>query len=115
MPCFTGTHLPLIQAPMAGVQDWRLAAAVSEAGGLGSLPAGMLSAAQLEEQLGALAQATRRPWGVNFFCHSAPDNDPQGEARWASALGPLYQTYDVNPADIPTGPSRKPFDADAAV
>lgn len=114
MPCFTGTHLPLIQAPMAGVQDWRLAAAVSEAGGLGSLPAGMLSAAQLEEQLGALAQATRRPWGVNFFCHSAPDNDPQGEARWASALGPLYQTYDVNPADIPTGPSRKPFDADAA-
>ena len=48
MPCFTGTHLPLIQAPMAGVQDWRLAAAVSEAGGLGSLPAGMLSAAHGE-------------------------------------------------------------------
>ena len=61
------TALPLIQAPMAGVQDWRLAAAVSEAGGLGSLPAGMLNARQLEEQLAQLGQATRQPYNVNFF------------------------------------------------
>ena len=36
---FLGTELPIIQAPMAGVQRSRLAAAVAGAGGLGSLPA----------------------------------------------------------------------------
>ena len=37
-----GIELPLIQAPMAGVQDSALAVAVSNAGGLGSLPFAML-------------------------------------------------------------------------
>ncbi|MCP4519496.1 MAG: hypothetical protein GY824_30225, partial [Delftia sp.] len=49
MSALFATDFPLIQAPMAGVQDWRLAAAVCEAGGLGSVPAGMLSAQGLEE------------------------------------------------------------------
>ena len=55
------TALPLIQAPMAGVQDWRLAAAVCAAGGLGSVPAGMLDAAGLERQLAQLSAATNSP------------------------------------------------------
>ena len=56
------TALPLIQAPMAGVQDWRLAAAVCAAGGLGSVPAGMLDAAGLEQQLAQLSAATDSPF-----------------------------------------------------
>ncbi|WP_178338795.1 nitronate monooxygenase, partial [Marinobacter nauticus] len=51
---FLGTDLPIIQAPMAGVQDSRLAAAVSNAGGLGSLPCAMLTAAALRAELEAL-------------------------------------------------------------
>jgi NAD(P)H-dependent flavin oxidoreductase YrpB (nitropropane dioxygenase family) len=41
-----GVELPIIQAPMAGSSDAELAIAVSEAGGLGSLPCGMLTSDQ---------------------------------------------------------------------
>lgn len=59
--------LPLIQAPMAGVQNVELAASVCEAGGLGSLPCAMLSPAQLVEQLDLLTQKTDKPFNLNFF------------------------------------------------
>ena len=51
MDALLGTRLPIVQAPMAGVQDWRLAAAVGSAGGLGSVPAGMLTAEALAAEL----------------------------------------------------------------
>ena len=44
-----GTELPIIQAPMAGVQGSALAVAVSNAGGLGSLPCALLGADALHE------------------------------------------------------------------
>lgn len=108
------TSLPLIQAPMAGVQDWRLAAAVCEAGGLGSVPAGMLDAAGLEQQLTQLSAATNNPWNVNFFCHDSPASNPEGEQRWVATLRPYYDEFSADPSAIPEGPSRKPFDADCA-
>nr|WP_202560439.1 nitronate monooxygenase [Alcanivorax sp. DP30] len=108
------SRLPLIQAPMAGVQDWRLAAAVCEAGALGSLPAGMLAPAQLAEQLDQLQQATARPYNVNFFCHTTPAAAPHREREWAELLAPYYREVGADPAAIPTGPSRKPFDEDCA-
>ncbi len=114
MPSPFSTTLPLIQAPMAGVQDWRLAAAVSETGGLGSLPAGMLSAGQLEEQLAQLGQATRKPYNVNFFCHDSPAPNPEGEQRWIDILQSYYDEFSADSSAIPKGPSRKPFDADCA-
>ena len=49
-----GCELPLIQAPMAGAQDHRLAAAVCQAGGLGSLPCAMLTPAALRQELQAM-------------------------------------------------------------
>ncbi len=109
-----GTSHPLIQAPMAGVQDWRLAAAVCAAGGLGSVPAGMLDASGLEQQLAPLSAATNSPWNVNFFCHDAPAPNPKGEQRWIDTLRPYYDEFAADPAAIPEGPSRKPFDADCA-
>lgn len=108
------SRLPLIQAPMAGVQDWRLAAAVCDTGGLGSLPAGMLDPEQLAEQLTQLQHATRNPFNVNFFCHQPPPDDPEGERRWADVLAPYYRETGADSAAIPNGPSRKPFDADCA-
>ena len=44
-----GVELPIIQAPMAGSSDAELAIAVSEAGGLGSLPCPMLNPDQVRE------------------------------------------------------------------
>ena len=70
---FLGTALTLIQAPMAGVQGHALAAAaVCNAGGLGSIPAAMLSLDALRNELTQLAAHTDKPYNVNFFCHTPP-------------------------------------------
>ncbi|MBL8468333.1 NAD(P)H-dependent flavin oxidoreductase [Methyloversatilis discipulorum] len=113
-PAIAGLRLPLIQAPMAGVQDHRLAAAVSNAGGLGSLPAAMLGADDLRDQLSALQALTDRPINVNFFCHVPPSPDAAREARWRAALAPYYAEFGVDPAQVPAGPGRMPFSADMA-
>lgn len=113
-PAIAGLRLPLIQAPMAGVQDHRLAAAVSNAGGLGSLPAAMLGADGLRDQLSALQALTDRPINVNFFCHVPPSPDAVREQRWRSALAPYYAEFGVDPAQVTTGPGRMPFSADMA-
>ncbi|MCR6667137.1 MAG: nitronate monooxygenase [Methyloversatilis sp.] len=113
-PAIAGLRLPLIQAPMAGVQDHRLAAAVSNAGGLGSLPAAMLGADALHDQLSALQALTDRPINVNFFCHVQPSPDAAREARWRAALAPYYAEFDVDPAQVSAGPGRMPFSADMA-
>ena len=55
-----GIELPIIQAPMAGVQGSALAVAVSNAGGLGSLPCAMLDAGGMRSEL---PPSARRPTG----------------------------------------------------
>jgi len=81
-------ELPIIQAPMAGVQDSALAIAVSEAGGLGSLPCAMLGTAALLETLTTLQAHTHRPINLNFFCHTPPPQQPEREAAWHKFLAP---------------------------
>lgn len=109
-----GIELPIIQAPMAGVHDHRLAVAVSNAGGLGSLPAAMLSLEALRAELTALQTQTRKPYSVNFFCHTETAPDPAREAAWRTVLAPYYAELELDPAQIPTGPGRAPFSAAAA-
>jgi nitronate monooxygenase len=70
-----GIDLPIIQAPMAGVQGSALAIAVSNAGGLGSLPCAMLGPQALQQELAAIRAQTTKPFNVNFFCHRQPDPD----------------------------------------
>src|SRR5688500_1121539 len=77
-----GTELPLIQAPMAGVQGSALAIAVSNAGGLGSLPCAMLAPDAMRKELEAIRAQTDKPYNVNFFCHVQPQPDAQREAAW---------------------------------
>ena len=81
-----GVELPIIQAPMAGVQGSKLAVAVSNAGGLGSLPCAMLSLEALREELRVIKAQTDKPVNVNFFCHAPPAPSPEREARWREAL-----------------------------
>ncbi|MGQ0522053.1 MAG: NAD(P)H-dependent flavin oxidoreductase [Betaproteobacteria bacterium] len=109
-----GTEFPLVQAPMAGVQGHELAAAVSNAGGLGSLPCAMLSVEGMRKELEALKVKTSRPYNVNFFCHVPPEPSPDREAAWREALGLYYREFGIDPATIPAGPGRMPFSADAA-
>lgn len=64
-----GVRLPIIQAPMAGVQNSALAIAVSRAGGLGSLPCAMLDAGALRAELELIQAADVSAINLNFFCH----------------------------------------------
>ncbi|MEH6650795.1 MAG: nitronate monooxygenase [Motiliproteus sp.] len=110
------THLlnirhPIIQAPMAGVQGSALAIAVSNAGGLGSLPAAMLDLEQLRAELEAIRAQTSHPYSVNFFCHQPEAFDPQREQRWRDQLTPYYHEFGLDPADIKAAPPRQPFNA----
>ena len=109
-----GTELPLIQAPMAGAQDSALTVAVSNAGGLGSLPCGLLTLEGMRQELRAVQSQTSKPFNVNFFCHVPPEPDAAREAAWQAALAPYYTEFGVAAASVLTGPGRSPFTADAA-
>lgn len=109
-----GIELPIIQAPMAGVQGSALAVAVSNAGGLGSLPCAMLGPEALRAELDRIGAQTDRPYNVNFFCHHQPQPDATREAMWRQALAHYYREFDIDPASIASGPGRLPFDAAAA-
>ncbi|TAG24718.1 MAG: nitronate monooxygenase [Burkholderiales bacterium] len=107
-----GTTHALIQAPMAGVQGSALAIAVSEAGGLGSLPCAMLSSEQIKAEIEAIRAATSKPYNLNFFCHTPPTPDvatPEREAAWRKLLAPYFAEYGIDPASIPAGAGRAPF------
>jgi nitronate monooxygenase len=108
-----GTPLPIIQAPMAGVQGHALAAAVCQAGGLGSLPCAMLTPEAMRSELAALTAATDRPYNVNFFCHTPPAPDAARQAAWLDALAPCYAALGLSRDGVAAGPGRVPFNAEA--
>ncbi|MEZ4523561.1 MAG: nitronate monooxygenase [Thermomicrobiales bacterium] len=67
-----GLDWPIIQAPMAGSTTPELAAAVSNAGGLGSLGLGTIPAGEAGAQMAAFAELSEGPLNANFFCHEHP-------------------------------------------
>jgi nitronate monooxygenase len=109
-----GISLPIIQAPMAGVQDSALAGAVSNAGGLGSLPCATLGPEEMRQELAALRARTVHPFNVNFFCHNPPQVSVKREAAWRAALLPYFRELGIDPDSIPAGPARSPFSSEAA-
>ncbi len=109
-----GIDLPIIQAPMAGVQGSAMAIAVSNAGGLGSLPCAMLTLDALRSELQAITAQTTRPYNVNFFCHTPPAPDAAREAAWRVVLAPYYAEFGIDPTGVAAGAGRAPFSAEAA-
>ena len=109
-----GMRYPIIQAPMAGVQNTELAMAVTGAGALGSLPAAMLSTAELRKALELLAASGPGPFNINFFCHRQSEPDPVEEQRWREALAPYYAEFGVDARAETTAPGRAPFNTDHA-
>ncbi len=111
---FLGVELPIIQAPMAGVQGSKLAVAVSNAGALGSLPCALFSNDDIQRELAALSEQTRKPFAVNFFCHRPPVADPARESRWRGLLAPYYTELGIDAEAAPKGPTRTPFTGESA-
>ncbi len=101
-----GVEIPIVQAPMAGAQGSELAAAVSGAGALGSLPCAMLSAEQMRAEIEAIRARTDKPFAVNFFCHAPPPADADTSA-WRAKLA---RYYDELGAKDGAGAERRPFD-----
>jgi len=106
-----GIDHPIIQAPMAGASSAQMAIAVSQAGGLGSIAAAMLTAETLRTELQIVQQGTGRSINVNFFVHEPPVEDAVREVGWRKRLEPYYRELGL-PADAGAGgPVRAPFDA----
>ena len=110
-----GTELPIIQAPMAGVQGSALAVAVSNAGGLGSLPCAMLAVEAMRNELAAIRAAHRA--GRTTSTSSAtrrPRRTPSAKPRGGELLAPYFAEFGIDADADPAGPGRAPFTAEAA-
>ncbi len=94
-----GIDLPLIQAPMAGSNGLDMAAAVSNAGGLGSLPCAILDAPNLKKALMSIAAKTTKPININFFAHTPAKPDLQSDRKWLTRLSSYYNELNINPPD----------------
>lgn len=112
-----GLRHPIVQAPMAGISTPELAAAVCEAGGLGSVALGALSTEQAAQAISRTRELTERPFAVNLFCHRPARRDARREANWLTKLRPeferfgseppeelneIYQSFRANPAMLDT-------------
>lgn len=94
---YLAIDIPLIQAPMAGVSTPELAAAVSNAGALGSLGLGASSVARAREAIRRTRALTDRPFNVNLFCHAPPARDAAAEAAWIEVLRPQFARFQAEP------------------
>lgn len=99
-----GLRIPLIQAPMAGVSTPELAAAVTNAGGLGSVALGALSADVADRELARTRELTDGPILANVFVHAAPVRSVAKEAAFISALVPFFERVGVEPPERLTEP-----------
>jgi nitronate monooxygenase len=88
---------PIIQAPMVGVSTPELAAAVSNAGGLGSIGVGASSAEKAREMISATRALTKNPFNVNVFCHRPATHDQERESNWINYLRPFFEEFDTRP------------------
>jgi nitronate monooxygenase len=105
-----GIQSPIIQAPMAGSVLSDMVVAVSEAGGLGSLPCALLSVEQARSELEIIRKQSSRPINVNFFCHQPPRIDPAREMIWRQRLDAYFVELGLdNNTAIQSG-NRAPFD-----
>ena len=99
---------------MAGVQGNALVIAVSNAGGLGSLPCAMLDLDAMRNELAAIKARTSQPFNVNFFSHALPTPNAEREVAWRATLAPYYKEHGIDVDTIPVGPGRSPFSSEAA-
>jgi nitronate monooxygenase len=100
-----GIDLPIVQAPMAGSATPELAAAVANAGGLGSLGVAMMKPAELREAIGKLRSLTNKPFNLNYFVHGEPELDGYDMGPMQSALAPHYAAFGLGAVPAPASPA----------
>ncbi len=88
---------PIIQAPMAGVSTPAMAAAVSNAGALGSMGVGATNAEGAGTMIRAARERTQRALNVNVFCHRPAVAKPAVEAAWIERLRPHFERVGSTP------------------
>jgi nitronate monooxygenase len=90
-------RLPIIQAPMAGTSSPAMAAAVSEAGGLGSIGVGAVGVEQARAMIEAVRERTSRPFNVNLFCHQPAVANADVERGWIARMRPEFEALGAAP------------------
>src|ERR1700748_3662054 len=90
---------PMIQAQMAGVSTPALAAAVSNAGGLGSLGVGAMKADAARKVIKETRALTRAPFNVNVFTHEPAVGNAAVEKAWLEWLTPHFGKQAGNPPE----------------
>jgi nitronate monooxygenase len=97
------TRYPLIQAPMARISTPEVAAAVSEAGGLGSIAGAALGPDELRGAIGVVRGRTDAPFAVNLFAPQ-PEPSAEGVEEMAEFLAPWRERLGLPPDSAPRGP-----------
>jgi nitronate monooxygenase len=92
-----GIDTPIVQAPMAGIATPEMAAAVSNAGGLGSIGVGATDAAGARQMIRAFSERSRRSVNVNVFCHAPARANDALDARWIERLRPEFLRLGATP------------------
>jgi nitronate monooxygenase len=87
---------PLVLAPMPGLGPVELAAAVCEAGGLGSIGCSTMQPQLVAKTIQELRGLTSKPINVNFFCHAHAEADPDREHAWRERLLPYYRELGID-------------------
>lgn len=103
--------VPIVQAPMAGVQDVDVMIGAAEGGALGSLPCAMISPEKAREQVQIFRQRVSAPLNMNFFCHTPVDADAARETGWRKRLTSYFQELGLDPNMSVNAANRAPFDA----
>jgi len=92
-----GIRLPIIQAPMAGVSTPAMAAAVTNAGGLGSIGVGAVDPESARAMIREFRGRSAGPLNVNLFCHRPAAAKPATEKAWIERLNPEFEALDATP------------------
>lgn len=93
-----GIEAPIIQAPMILQAPLvPLAAAVSNAGGLGSLGCAEMSVAELKQRIAEMRSTTSKPFNLNFFLHQEPQYDPGLDTEIRELIKQFYDENGIQP------------------
>jgi nitronate monooxygenase len=101
---------PIVLAPMAGLGTVELAAAVSNAGGLGSIGCAIMAPELVAKSSAALRRLTAKPINLNFFCHDPARKDAARERAWHDKLSSYYRELSIEAATLPPRFDLAPFD-----
>jgi nitronate monooxygenase len=104
-----GIEHAIVGGPMAGVNTPELAAAVSNAGGLGSIGCGMMTPKQIDSAIKRIRELTDRPFAANLFVTPQPKLDEAQILRMQAKLA-RYRTE----LDLPRGKLPSTFAPDFA-